>query len=116
MPYRIFTYDKEIERKNGVLTRVIFSVCLMLFPIFLVIFDVAAVDLSTRFIQVDTQFLSSGLFDEVFDHVMCLVFIVLFVSIPLTLFIGIEAMEQLLSSCASFVSRHRRRMMINNRY
>lgn len=101
MPYRIFTYDRETERKNGALTMLIFSFCVMLFPIFIIIFDVAAVDLWTGFIQADTRFLSSGLFDEAFGHVMCLVFIVLFVSIPLTLFNGIEAMEQLLSCYAT---------------
>lgn len=96
MNYNIFTFDKLTERKTGAFTMAIFSVCLLLFSLIIMIFTVLPASLTSSFLR-DTSIPLYGELEAQFTaYMFALILTLLPISITLVFSSVIPVINQLL--------------------
>lgn len=96
MKYYIYTYDKETERKTGAFTMFIFAICLLLLPLFIMVFDGLGVSLAANFLKNADVPVYAGLETESMGAVITFVIVTFVISGPIIFAYPIAALKQLL--------------------
>lgn len=96
MNYNIYTYDKATERKTGAFTMFVFAICLLLSPLFIMVFDGLGVSLVAHFLKNADVPVYAGLETESMGAMITFMIVTLVISSPIIFAYPIAALKQLL--------------------